>query len=274
MRSMRTLRASIAGAVAGCAKLRGLSTNILFSRRLAAALRPLPDAHRKHGIMMTELAEGPTHVGVRRSLTYWNPEFQNSLADPALRLFSRFRRRRARRVVRISTLPIQGRQTYRFYPCPSPSPPGTREPALPCSLFCSSAACFDYFFTEPLYSLQHCHQRPAYFLIFVAWAAIVGLFQRCSTPDRGQPSSDPRQPADQGGTAQAPRGRDFANSIWISANGLPNSKRPTMSWNLLPIPSPMTSGRHCATWLGTRSSAKTGLVVASTKEFNDLYRLF
>ena len=62
MRFMRTLRGSIAGAVAECAKLRGLSTNIMFSQRPAAALRPLPDEQPKHGITMTGLAEGPTQV--------------------------------------------------------------------------------------------------------------------------------------------------------------------------------------------------------------------
>src|SRR5580704_15039920 len=33
---------------------------------------------------MTELAEGPTHVGVRRSLAYWNQEFQR-VHSPILR---------------------------------------------------------------------------------------------------------------------------------------------------------------------------------------------
>jgi hypothetical protein len=33
---------------------------------------------------MTELAEGSTHVGVRRSLAYWNQEFQR-LHSPILR---------------------------------------------------------------------------------------------------------------------------------------------------------------------------------------------
>src|SRR6202790_5264068 len=33
---------------------------------------------------MTELAEGPTHVGVRRSLAYWNQEFQR-IHSPILR---------------------------------------------------------------------------------------------------------------------------------------------------------------------------------------------
>ena len=33
---------------------------------------------------MTEFAEGPTHVGVRRSLAYWNQEFQR-VHSPILR---------------------------------------------------------------------------------------------------------------------------------------------------------------------------------------------
>src|SRR5260370_33358294 len=35
-------------------------------------------------VIMTELAEGPTHVGVRRSVAYWNREFQR-IHSPILR---------------------------------------------------------------------------------------------------------------------------------------------------------------------------------------------
>jgi hypothetical protein len=58
MRFMRKRRASIAGAVAECAILCGISTNIIFPQQLAAALRPLDD-HRKHSLMMAELADEP-----------------------------------------------------------------------------------------------------------------------------------------------------------------------------------------------------------------------
>jgi signal transduction histidine kinase len=39
-----------------------------------------------------------------------------------------------------------------------------------------SSACFDYFFTEPLYSLGISTRDLPYFIIFVAWAAIVASF--------------------------------------------------------------------------------------------------
>ena len=38
----------------------------------------------KKSVTMTELTEGPTCVRVRRSLTYWNPEFQR-IHSPILR---------------------------------------------------------------------------------------------------------------------------------------------------------------------------------------------
>jgi len=39
-----------------------------------------------------------------------------------------------------------------------------------------SSVCFDYFFTEPLYSLDVSSREFAYYLIFVIWAAIVASF--------------------------------------------------------------------------------------------------
>ncbi len=59
----------------------------------------------------------------------------------------------------------------------------------------------------------------------------------------------------------------FADSIRNSANGLRNSKRPTRNWNLLPIPSPTTCGRHFATWSDTlsRAAVKTGICLCSTR---------
>src|SRR3984893_2607556 len=39
-----------------------------------------------------------------------------------------------------------------------------------------SAVCFDYFFTEPLYSLDISRADLPYYFVFVAWAAIVASF--------------------------------------------------------------------------------------------------
>ena len=39
-----------------------------------------------------------------------------------------------------------------------------------------SSACFDYFFTEPLYSFEISDGRPTLLFIFVAWAVIVASF--------------------------------------------------------------------------------------------------
>ena len=41
-----------------------------------------------------------------------------------------------------------------------------------------SSACFDYFFTEPLYSLNISIGDLPYFFIFVAWAGIVEGIKR------------------------------------------------------------------------------------------------
>src|ERR1700732_3567737 len=125
---------------------------------------------------MTELAEGPTHVGVRRSLAYWNQEFQR-IHSPILRYgFS---------VVSVAV--VLGLalvlQHYRF-----------RDVELPVlaiaiafttwyagggpsvlAILLSSAA-FSFFFTEPIYSFEISASDLPYFLVFVAWAVLVASF--------------------------------------------------------------------------------------------------
>src|ERR1700676_4173598 len=125
---------------------------------------------------MTELAEGPTHVGVRRSLAYWNQEFQR-IHSPILRYgFS---------VVSVAV--VLGLalvlQHYRF-----------RDVELPVlaiaiafttwyagggpsvlAVLLSSAA-FAFFFTEPIYSFEISASDLPYFLVFVAWAVLVASF--------------------------------------------------------------------------------------------------
>jgi signal transduction histidine kinase len=125
---------------------------------------------------MTELAEGPTHVGVRRSLAYWNQEFQR-IHSPILRYgFSIVS-------VAVALGLALVLQHYRF-----------RDVELPVlaiaiafttwyagggpsvlAILLSSAA-FAFFFTEPIYSLEISASDLPYFLVFVAWAVLVASF--------------------------------------------------------------------------------------------------
>ncbi len=126
--------------------------------------------------MMTELAEGPTHVGVRRSLAYWNQELQRihspilrygfSVVSVAVALGVAFALQHYQfRDVELPVLTVAIAFTT-WYAGAGPS-------ALAVLL---SAACFDYFFIEPLYSFDISVRDLPYFLIFVAWAAIVASF--------------------------------------------------------------------------------------------------
>jgi signal transduction histidine kinase len=124
----------------------------------------------------TELAEGPTHVGVRRSLAYWNQELQRihspilrygfSVVSVAVALGVAFALQHYQfRDVELPVLTVAIAFTT-WYAGAGPS-------ALAVLL---SAACFDYFFIEPLYSFDISVRDLPYFLIFVAWAAIVASF--------------------------------------------------------------------------------------------------
>jgi signal transduction histidine kinase len=125
---------------------------------------------------MTELAEGPTHLGVRRGLAYWNQEFQR-IHSPILRYgFSVVS-------VAIALGVAFAFQRYQFHEVELPVLTvaialttwyaGIGPSVLAVLL---SSACFDYFFTEPLYSLEISGRDLPYFFIFVAWAAIVVSF--------------------------------------------------------------------------------------------------
>jgi signal transduction histidine kinase len=125
---------------------------------------------------MAELAEGPTPVGVRRSLAYWNHEFQR-LHSPVLRYgfavvsvaialgiafllqYGDFRD------VGLPVLTVAIALTTWY---------AGAGPSVVAVLL--STACFDYFFTEPLYSFVISSRDLPYFFIFVAWAAIVASF--------------------------------------------------------------------------------------------------
>ncbi len=125
---------------------------------------------------MNELAEGPTHIGVRHSLGYWNQKFQR-LHSPILRYgFS---------VVSVaSALGL----AFALHYC------DFRDVSLPVFTVAIAfttwyagagpsvlavllaAVCFDYFFTEPLYSFAISPRDLPYFFMLVAWAAIVASF--------------------------------------------------------------------------------------------------
>jgi signal transduction histidine kinase len=125
---------------------------------------------------MTELAEGPTHVGVRRSLAYWNQEFQR-IHSPILRYgFS---------VVSVAialgvALALQYHQ-FRDVELPVLTVAialstwyAGAGPSVVAVLL--STASFDYFFAEPIYSFEVSPRDLPYFLVFVAWAAVVASF--------------------------------------------------------------------------------------------------
>jgi signal transduction histidine kinase len=125
---------------------------------------------------MTELAEGPTRIGVRGSLSYWNWEFQR-IHSPILRycfsvvsvaiafgvafLFQHFGFRDVE--VPVLTVAIAFATWYA----------GTGPSILAVLL---SLVTFDYFFLEPYYSFDISARDLPYFFIFVGWAAIVASF--------------------------------------------------------------------------------------------------
>jgi signal transduction histidine kinase len=125
---------------------------------------------------MTELAEAHSHVGVRRILAYWNQEFQR-IHSPILRygfpvvsvaialgVAFAFQHYQFRDVeLPVLTVAIAFTTWYA----------GAGPSVLAVLL---SSACFDYFFTEPLYSFDVSLKDLPYFLIFVAWAGIVASF--------------------------------------------------------------------------------------------------
>jgi signal transduction histidine kinase len=125
---------------------------------------------------MTELADAPTHFGVRRSLAYWNRELQR-IHSPILRY--------SFAVVSVAaSLGISfAAQHYQFRDIELPVLTvaialttwyAGAGPSLLAVVL--SSVCFDYFFIEPLYSLDISTRDLPYFLIFIAWAGVVASF--------------------------------------------------------------------------------------------------
>jgi signal transduction histidine kinase len=142
---------------------------------LAGALRP-QSAGPSENVIMTELAEEPTRVGVRRSLAYWNQEFQRihspilrygfSVVSVAIALGVAFALQHYQfRDVELPVLTVAIAFTT-WYAGAGPS-------VLAVLL---SSVFFDYFFIEPLYSFEISSRDLPYFLIFVSWAGIVASF--------------------------------------------------------------------------------------------------
>jgi len=125
---------------------------------------------------MNQLAEGPTHVGVRPSLGYWNQKSQR-LHSPILRYgFSIVS-------VAVALGLAFALQYYEFRDVELPIftvaialttwYAGAGPSVLAVLL---AAVCFDYFFTEPLYSFAISPRDLPYYFMLIAWAAIVASF--------------------------------------------------------------------------------------------------
>jgi signal transduction histidine kinase len=125
---------------------------------------------------MTELAEGPTFSEVRRSLAGMNQEFHRihspifrygfSVVSVAIALgvaFALHRYQFDELKLPDFTLAIAITTWYA----------GVGPSVLAVLL---SSLCFDYFFTEPLYSIDMNSRDLTHFILFVAWAAIVASF--------------------------------------------------------------------------------------------------
>ena len=220
----------------------------------------------KKNVMMTDLAEDLTDAPVKRRLPYWNHELQR-LHSPILRYgFS---------VVSVAVaLGLAfALQYYQFHDVELPG--FTVAIAFttwyagigPCVLaVILSSACFDFFFTEPIYSFDISGDELAYYFIFVVWAAIVASFSAVRLPDRGQPSSSPRQAADRGGTTQAPRGGNSQTQSGTrqTGGGTRDDQQGIGIFHLFRLPRPAGATSPHGRILG--AAAKTGIVFARREE--------
>ncbi|HTJ91017.1 MAG TPA: ATP-binding protein [Acidocella sp.] len=130
----------------------------------------------KKSVTMTGLAQGPTRAGVGRRMVYWNREFQ-TIHSPVLRYGF------AVVSVAIALGVASAMQHYQFHDVEllvftvaialSTWYAGIGPSILAVVL---SSLCFDYFFTQPLYSFDVSARELPYYFIFVVWAAIVASF--------------------------------------------------------------------------------------------------
>ena len=131
--------------------------------------------HRNERAMMTDHAEGPTGGGVRRSLARWNLELHRG--GPAIRYgFS---------AVSVA-LGLGLALTFQHYGVQNvESPPFSLAIVLTAwyagigpsvVAVVLSATCFNYFFTEPLYTFEISSEDLPNFFLFIVWAIITSGF--------------------------------------------------------------------------------------------------
>jgi K+-sensing histidine kinase KdpD len=126
--------------------------------------------------MMTDQAEAPTGVGAKRTLARWMLELQR-IRSPILSYGFAFLS------VAIGLGLALILQYYQFRDVEVPVLAlsialttwyaGTGPSVLAIVL---SAACFDYFFTEPFYTFYITSRDLPYFFVFIAWAIVVSSF--------------------------------------------------------------------------------------------------
>ena len=125
---------------------------------------------------MADYAQGLTDVGMKRTLARWNPEvhmirspilrYGFSVASVVIALVLAFTLQYYQfRDVEVPVLALSIALTTWYA--------GTGPSVLAIVL---SAACFDYFFTEPFYTLSITRRDLPYFFIFIAWGVIVASF--------------------------------------------------------------------------------------------------
>ena len=125
--------------------------------------------------MVIHLAEGPTGVAARQSLARWNLELHRG--HPAIRYgFS---------VVCVAVA-LGVALAFQYYGFRAVELPAFNlaivvitwyagiGPSVLAVVLCT--ACFDYFFTEPIYSFEVSSENLPYFFLFTAWAAIMAWF--------------------------------------------------------------------------------------------------
>ena len=222
---------------------------------------------------MTELAEGPTHFGVRRRLAYWNRELSEihspvlgygfAVVSVALALGIAFAFHHFQfRDVELPVLTVAIAFTT-WYAGIGPSV---------LAVLLSSIA-FDYFFLEPFYSFDISTRDLPYFFIFLGWAAIVASFSavRRRIEDNLRLARDHLQVEVEQRRHREDEIRKLNLELGKRAVELEASNKELKS---LPIPSPTISGRRFATWSAIRSCCRSRRRRCSTRKVSGSYAQF
>ena len=180
-----------------------LHVAVVRRRWVAPSLR----SHRRRRVIMTDLSEAPTRVGVRRTLARWYRDLQ-SIHSPILRyglavvcvgIAIGLALTLHRHEIHETELPIfvLSIALIAWYAGAGPT-------LLAVVL---AALCLNYFWAEPGDSPFSTEGLTNLFT-FVTLALIVSLFSIVRRQSRGKFSSSPRWPSDRGGTTSSPRGRN------------------------------------------------------------------